>query len=1422
MTGTADGQYQAGPDLEEIQTEALGFQSIAGEAKLQLLPSPWPADALPPTTASLLSIAPQKGLLAAAGPDSVVIASTDAVREAFRGDGSAGNNIKPFTPQLTLNLDIRISHVAFSADEAYMVLSAEDGGGLAVYEVQNLTQGNTQSTFEISTNNIPVCALLPNPTPEKAELFAVITTTGQLLIANLATRQFVPQGAPLKEGVSCVSWSARGKQLVAGLGDGACSQLTPEGAEKAAFAPPPGLEGNQYVSAISWLENDIFLVAHTPSTADNEMIPTTTFHVVTRQSQPQAPYIYQKLPEPATPFGMKRLPPQHFMQRLRNFPPNLMDLIVVSCTASADVGLFTRAETALTSDIEADNITKVFTTTTMANDTRRAQLPVDQNADDTSPIGMIVDLSATEKVPRPLPSEEMDESPGPLPALMILNNEGLLTTWWIVYAESIRQGTSYPGLVAEGGPQPQAQATKITPSLSTSAPQTTSAPFAANAFGSSSTPADAFGKPAAPPFGANNGNSMFGTSSSLGSKPSPWGSRAATSGLSQGVGPSFGQPAFGSSTPLGASLGGAAFGTSGGLGSRPSPWGAPSAANQTGGSMFGQATNLGSGAGPAFGSSNANATSNTQSSSGFASFAGGPGFAAAAAQQGGESPFAKAGQGTSFGSGMDTDLVSGGTPKKSEAAPTGLFGGSSFGGPFKLGSTFKGDGTSSNDGPKPATSSASLFGGGFTNSLEKTQEQPSAPESKEADMIEDSGASEHDAMSEASHDDQEAATPAVKPKQSLFGFQQTAPPMNSGLFGTQAQSKTTPALVQKSTPTTFSAANHAPASTTPEDTPRKPEDIARPSVENSTPKIKTEPKDQNQAGIDQTIPEGPLPPDPTSKDSYSPGDSSQSSGSDAKLAENDAPLPPDFSPSKANQNKPQAGPATEPALPEEDDSGLDDEGSGVDVAEEISPTTDPTRTPKITPGSSFGAPIDKSPEGLFTSRGQPTPQQRSKSLFGEVNKSSSLFFPPPSKTQESPRSPSPVRSQLGLENLRPDNARSISAPNAAVRLLPGRKPASDPKTPLADRQSSFEDLQKRERERLSTQRAQQIAEERQDLSDQEDDNIRNLLNSAVEPTTALEDFIAHEDYSQVVTKQGLPGQIEKVYRDINSMIDTIGLNARNLEAFIRGHSELCKEEGRSLEDLDQASWCLGEIDDLNNLEDQISAQVGRSRISDVQDKLGDCRDLRQDLQKLKSRQHDIFKVLDARTDSDPSDSPRYASLSAEQMSLQKKLRDAFKHIQEQTAAAEGKVLELRADLTSQEKNGNDRLTKKPTVEAVLNTITKMTSMAQQRSSDVDVLEAQMRKLRIPTATANGSRESSPFAASISVIPSDKADGLSKSMGGLRLSVSSSRNGTPRKQVIDITPKGASRYRSKVQQRKAMNATIKQALKSQEPVVRPLD
>jgi nucleoporin NUP159 len=189
-----------------------------------------------------LSIASKKGLVAAAGPDQITIATTESVRKAFEAQKEGDSEVREFTPQLKLPMPMRVSQLAFTADENYLILSAESGGGLAVYEVQSLLSGSTSSAFELSTNGESLLSLAPNPTAEKAELCAIVTTNGNLHMANLREQRL---SDVLHNQVSCVSWSSKGKQLCAGLADGTIRQMTPEGDGKANIPRPSDL-GNHH------------------------------------------------------------------------------------------------------------------------------------------------------------------------------------------------------------------------------------------------------------------------------------------------------------------------------------------------------------------------------------------------------------------------------------------------------------------------------------------------------------------------------------------------------------------------------------------------------------------------------------------------------------------------------------------------------------------------------------------------------------------------------------------------------------------------------------------------------------------------------------------------------------------------------------------------------------------------------------------------------------------------------------------------------------------------------------------------------------------------------------------------------------------------------------------------------------------------
>jgi nucleoporin NUP159 len=204
---------------------------------------------LPSPTSSLLSISSKQGLLAAAGPSSLILARTKAVRDAFTAEGNeVAENVKEFRPALEISVP-KLSQVAFTADGTYLVIGAQEGGGLGVYETQALLQDKKETTFQLPTNNTSIRALAPNPAAEFAHLVAVILTDGKLLIADLRNRDFIKNasGSPaLKEGVAAVSWSNRGKQLTAGMADGNCFQLDQLGTVKASIPTPPDLPSHYH------------------------------------------------------------------------------------------------------------------------------------------------------------------------------------------------------------------------------------------------------------------------------------------------------------------------------------------------------------------------------------------------------------------------------------------------------------------------------------------------------------------------------------------------------------------------------------------------------------------------------------------------------------------------------------------------------------------------------------------------------------------------------------------------------------------------------------------------------------------------------------------------------------------------------------------------------------------------------------------------------------------------------------------------------------------------------------------------------------------------------------------------------------------------------------------------------------------------
>lgn len=1143
----------------------------------------------------------------------------------------------------------------------------------------------------------------------------------------------------------------------------------------------------------------------------------------------------------------------------------------MASTASVDVSLVTRSKTPLSSDISPEQGIDVFTATMMADDSRRAQLPMTENMTDTSPVGVAFDLSSKDKVQRPLPKEEFEESPGPLPALMVLNNEGVLATWWLVYAESIRQGTNFPGLAAVPNDTPTQQTQQPRQESPFAATATPSGPaFGQSGFGkpsSSTAPFASASTQNGSPFGSNQGaGSAFGATSGLGQKSSPWGGNTAGS---QGSLATSSQPAFGSSNNTGTPGPNSAFGVSGGLGNRASPWGTPSSGTVTNvGSGFGQTGKLGSQASP-FGSFSGVSAENKAApsiSSGFASFAKAQtGFSAVGPSSGNtQSIFGHAA--TSLPSSTGSNAFSSFDKTEEPKESTGIFGRSGF----RLDSTFRPDDPAENDSPRSKEDvTASLFGNNFGSALATG----TGSQTKDADMdeSEDSVSQRPDASKNSDTVPFKLTSPKL--------FSQTAKfPKNGNLFGTTSPTNTGDDANHQLKPAGFQFGSVPSREQEPSE--EKADKDVPPSAQKS-PVIKEEPRDDgkipplNEAEGESShdsaesieekessqrtsrrsaatppprSPELPVPPESTSKTAFAPGDSSNSSKSS-----DDAPLPPDFLPTKTKLQEVEAAAPEESHLPEESDEeqenevegeegsageALDDEGSGVDVAQEISPSSSKEGS-KITPESSFGFSGSVPGPGNPFKSAQEEAKTKNFGLFGEVDKAPVPLFPLP-KPQESPRSPSPVRASTSLNELRPESSRSLSAPS----------PVNTPKTLFATSrtqpsrqqpQQSAKVLRSRERDRLMAERSQLFEEAYQPLSDEEDEEIHKILALDVEPSTTLEKFIAHQDYVGHVEKPGIPGQIEKVFRDINSMIDTLGINTRSLSAFTKAHgvkSDPPRNQREDLEELDD--WHLIDVEDLDATENDLLAQLEEDQIDDVATKFGSIRSMRAEIRELRLQAHDLARSTDSNVNAAAQNGRNQRPLNLDQQTQLKDLRKTFKSFQKLLADAEESIMQLRKNIAvkggSCTKNGKSS-SRQPTAEAVENTVRKMTKMILEKNSDIEQLSSQISSLQLGSpstynqllsSSSKHLRQGSKSTAGVSESGSSAKKKLVE-RSGQRLGFSTQHedqipleNGTnpPAPDLADIEL--IKEARRKVQRRQEINEAVRQVFGSGDLKVRPLD
>ncbi|PVI06970.1 hypothetical protein DM02DRAFT_581602 [Periconia macrospinosa] len=1283
-----------GPEIAEINTELIGFTALGqgseGASKLQLLPTPWPNDNLPPASATLLSVASMRGLLAAASPDTLTISYTQNVRKAFQQKPGKKDIIGDFKPDLTISIQ-QPRHVAFSIDEEYLVVSLENGGNILVYSVDALLRGETKPERQIDTNE-SLRALLPNPNPDFAHYVAVVGDSGRLEIADISGGK---KALIRSDGVTCASWSVKGRAYVIGLQDGTAAVFKTTDTELGTIPRPPELEGNYYVSSISYLGNDDFFLTHSPSPDNEGADPNDVkYHFVkTKFLKDETPkfknFTFHKMgwdilyPHLEGDAPSRPPPTRLSVSRLRKWEPILEDMLILARADSSEIAVIANTSDQIAPDQDAFNEYQIVS----LQDARRAQVPRQGLGEDieSAPIGEVLDLSGSEKVPRPAKRllEVVEESPGPLPAYFVLTHEGLLAAWWVVWDKSLEAGTSFSGLTAVNKTA-RAAPEKITtdkpqpvslfgPQSSGSVGPKTTSPFGqpAPSFGFPSAPTSGSSlfssapsaKPAQPVFGKPSQPAFGETSQPAFGKPTqPAFGKPSQPAFGEPSQPAFGkttQPAFGSAAKMGVSPFGAPSSSSQAPStqSKANPFAAFASGNSINASPLTSFESTISSPSP-FGSmpqkSGFPGTSNSFGSTVNLTNSGTPSWANTPARQ--QSSIFGGTATSSFGSNPSgTEGVNG--RERDEATPTpqappqskGLFGLSS--GEFKLKSTFTPDSTTKTDAEQPESSGGgSLFGNAFSSTLTDGSVKPPVTPQQEKTPI---GFS---------------TTPATHRKPSLEfprGMSTSTPKSEEDVPPSAGSSP-----VQVEAPS-----SSVPSSAALDDDDREDEDG-------------NEDEDDQEEGEEEE-----------SSDEDHTGDISVEEQEDEDGDQQTVFSPPD---------------AARKARPSETGWSLQDSAHPSPRILPAAPTPPPASSQPFRPSfPSFGQPSKASP----LSFGQPkAPGQGS--LFGGSNK-------------QAPSLPPGGRPKSALRNSSPVRPASTSAIN-----LTRREPLPGSGSSLSA--SIQQDAQPEIPEPEVT-----------DLVDDEDERIRQELASDIVPSRTLDPFIARQEYNgDALGKTGHAAQIEIVYRDINSMVDTLGLNSRSLEGFLQYHQQPHRESSLTLEELYKVNeegeygswfekWSLAELDDLIVLEDQLERQLDEGRVQAVIDKLTQLTRLLLDTGKLSTKINDVRRQIISRRDPEKLEVIRKASLPKELADHQKVLRAEYARLLTSLGQAEEAVMLLKSKLASYNAE-HGKTGAVPTVDAIKKTISKLITITEKKNNDITLLEAQFRKVGL----ANSSRPTS--------------------------------------------------------------------------------
>ncbi|CEP14626.1 hypothetical protein [Parasitella parasitica] len=472
---------------------------------------------------SLLACSSKYGYFVAATAKGFCLGQTEKLRKTIYQ--TVKGEAVPFNELIEVEVkQEKVHHISLSADQLELLVSVS-AGTILTYSVHDIVQQKENaSPSKTYSEGCGIISFQPNP-EAYPDIIAIRTVKNQCkLIQNKSVLATM-------DDVHSICWSHKGKQIACGSSNGTITTYNLQGEKKVEIKPPAAFQGGEescrVVESIIWLENKLFFAVYTPKAKDSDQLHSAYIIDDTKTTEDEK---FVLMDEVLTLLAVNH--PSHYFYSVvvRNVGPEAKTVIILANSAANELNV-----------VGQDDAGRWAT---WIMDTA-ACLPLNNDeTDDTYPVGIAVDYSASEPLP-PFDKAENDTPVPPMPVLFVMTNEGLILSYHVYNVNLAMSGVKCEEMIEAQDintiPSPQRPATttsesKIPKAIPSAFGTSNSNPtVGSNGFGFTTDPSPI------------NFASLAKSSSTEASKlPQPVSAFGGPTAFGQSSG--FGQPAFGSSS----------------------------------------------------------------------------------------------------------------------------------------------------------------------------------------------------------------------------------------------------------------------------------------------------------------------------------------------------------------------------------------------------------------------------------------------------------------------------------------------------------------------------------------------------------------------------------------------------------------------------------------------------------------------------------------------------------------------------------------------------------------------------------------------------------------------------------------------------------------------------------------------------------